>query len=248
MKKEFHFSETLDSTNKEAQRQMAEYESSTMHVVYALQQTEGRGQGDHVWESEKDENVLMSILLKEQKIPFVHQFAISHATALAISDFVKEEAPDADVYIKWPNDILLNGKKCAGILVENASMGANITVIIAGIGLNLNQKDFSSDLPDATGLFLHDRRERSIEKSVQRIAELFDLNFEKVLTGEWSNLLQDYNARLWKRGAFCSFSGKNDLFKAKIIETELDGKILLELEDGSVQGVYHHEVRIKSAE
>lgn len=244
MKKEFHFSETLDSTNKEAQRQMSECKSSSMHIVHALHQSAGRGQGDHVWASEKGENVLMSILLKQQKIPFVHQFAISHATALAISDFVMEEAPDANVHIKWPNDILLNGKKCAGILVENASMGADITVVIAGIGLNLNQKDFSSDLPNATSLFLHDAHERNIEKSVQRIADLFDMHFEKVLAGEWNNLLQDYNARIWKRGELCSFLEKKDLINAKILKTELDGKILLELEDGSVQGFYHHEVRM----
>lgn len=244
MKKEFHFSETLDSTNKEAQRQMSEYKSSSMHVVYTLYQSEGRGQGDHIWEAKKSENVLMSILLKEQKIPFAHQFAISHAAALALIDFVKEEAPDAEVHIKWPNDILLNGKKCAGILVENSSMGAEINVVVAGIGLNLNQKDFPYYLFEATSLFLHDGRDRKIEKSVQRIAELFDWYFQKVIAGEWSNLLQNYNVRLWKRGTLCSFSEKNDLFKAKIIETEIDGKILLELEDGSVNGYYHHEVRM----
>ncbi len=244
MNKEIHFTESLDSTNKEAMHKMQQLDGGLMHVFYTHHQTAGRGQGDHIWEAEKAENVLMSILLKNQLIPLEHQFGISHAVALALCDFVSEELTNAKINIKWPNDILINGKKCAGILVENSSMGDHINSIIAGMGLNFNQNDFPEHLPDATSLFLHDARERDIERSVQRIAELFDVHFENVLNEKWDELLQNYNARLWKRGEQCSFSGKDGAFNANILGTETDGKILLEFEDGTLQGFYHHEVRM----
>lgn len=113
----------------------------------AEQQTAGRGRQGRSWESPHGENLLFSLLLRvtcpPSRIP-----PIALVAGLAVRDAVARAAPGADVRIKWPNDVLVEGKKIAGVLVEAVTMGSRVEAVIVGIGLNVHTRVFPEALAE----------------------------------------------------------------------------------------------------
>lgn len=140
----------IDSTNSEAHRYR--HEASDFTVWAAEFQTAGRGQRGNSWESAVGENLTFSILLKPHKFLSTRQFELSEVVALGVVNYLASKGIDAK--IKWPNDIYVGDKKICGILIENVLSGDTLSVCIAGIGLNLNQRVFRSDAPNPTSVAL----------------------------------------------------------------------------------------------
>lgn len=124
----------VDSTNSEAQRQAAGLTQPTW--IMARRQTTGRGRRGRVWISPEG-NLMASLVLRPGGDPA--QAALrSFVAALALADALQTLiGPQAVLSLKWPNDVLLNGGKVAGILLESAGQGAGLTHLIIGIGVNL---------------------------------------------------------------------------------------------------------------
>jgi BirA family biotin operon repressor/biotin-[acetyl-CoA-carboxylase] ligase len=120
-------------------------------VVYTSNQTAGRGQQGNTWEMQKGAGLALSFFLKPNFLPIEKQFYLNMAVSLAVREFC-EYFTDQEVAVKWPNDILINQKKVAGILIENTIQGSKIAQTVVGIGVNVTQKKFSSDLVHATSL------------------------------------------------------------------------------------------------
>ncbi len=143
----------VDSTN----RFLVDKIESEKHIlegfgVQALYQTGGKGQRGNTWESEKNKNLLLSIILKPG-LPIERQFLLSQIISLAIADYLVEKEEIIDpIRIKWPNDIYIGDHKIAGILIQNFVHGKLIKNSIVGIGLNLNQKVFLSSAPNPISL------------------------------------------------------------------------------------------------
>lgn len=112
-------------------------------VVYADFQTEGRGQHNKVWDSEKELNLLMSVIYH---VPFLNAkklFLLNMAFTLAAANTIEHYIGNiANVEIKWPNDILANEKKICGILIETILRNEQIEYAVVGIGVNINQSVF----------------------------------------------------------------------------------------------------------
>ena len=132
----------LDSTNNYA-NQLVKEKAAQGTVVLAHYQESGRGQVGNFWESERDKNLLFSVILYPGFLEAGKQFYISKAVSLALADLLKEQLND--VKIKWPNDIYVGEKKIAGILIENTVKGITLDSSIVGVGLNVNQERFFSD-------------------------------------------------------------------------------------------------------
>lgn len=150
--REIHYKEKVDSTQKIAQRLVAEGVSEGA-VVVAEEQTLGRGRLDRKWYSPKYTGVWMSIILRP-KIPLQKAPQLTLVTAVAVVQAI-EELTGLYPQIKWPNDILINGKKMTGILTELQADSDRINAVIIGIGINVNQKkeDFPEGIVDiATSL------------------------------------------------------------------------------------------------
>lgn len=145
------------STNIRASEWAAEgaFEGS---MVVAEFQTAGRGRLQRSWQAVAGQNLMVSLILRPKLAPEqwgLITLASSLAVAEAITPFVTPLMPS----IKWPNDVLLHGHKCCGILLERStSPPQNQQVVILGIGLNVNQDHFPSALPDATSLLLETGR------------------------------------------------------------------------------------------
>lgn len=133
----FHYFAELDSTNTRA-RALAESGAAEGEIVIAESQTQGRGRLGRRWESPPLSNLYLSIVLRPG-LPPKHAPQITLAAAVALVETVGSFLPRPPV-IKWPNDILIDGKKLAGILTEAACDTECVQYVILGIGLNLNYR------------------------------------------------------------------------------------------------------------
>jgi BirA family transcriptional regulator, biotin operon repressor / biotin---[acetyl-CoA-carboxylase] ligase len=139
-----HYCFEIDSTNRRA-RELAENGALEGEIVIAEQQTRGRGRLGRTWVSPPFVNLYLSIILRPT-LPPVHAAQVTLMAAVALADTVARFAPDPPA-IKWPNDILLHGKKVAGILAESSISAERVNYVILGIGVNVN---FATALmPDA---------------------------------------------------------------------------------------------------
>ena len=138
--------DSLTSTNSFASKLLKYDDPEEGTVIISGYQTNGRGQGTNKWDSEKDINLLFSIILfPELILPYDHNF-INIFVSLGICDYLDLYFPGSK--IKKPNDIYYGNDKMAGILIENSIIDDLIKSSIIGIGLNVNQTSFSPDLPN----------------------------------------------------------------------------------------------------
>lgn len=122
------------------------------HVVLADRQTRGRGAHGRQWLSPPGTDLYFSVVarpeLEASKTPLV-----TLAAGLGVCDVAATVAPDAEAQVKWPNDVWLDRRKCAGVLVESRTMGSTVDAIIVGVGLNVNRVDWPVELAEiATSL------------------------------------------------------------------------------------------------
>ncbi len=184
-------------------------------VVVADNQTQGRGQGDNVWESEPYKNLTFTILLYPTFVKASQQFWLSKIISLAVYDFISQKVADASV--KWPNDVYVGDKKIAGILIENFIEGAYLTKTIAGIGININQEKFTPDTLNPVSLRqltgdvyqLTACLEELIGWIAQRYQQLSDMQQMDALHADYLNHM--YRFKQWGR-----FSAGSELFDAMI--------------------------------
>ena len=192
--------ESTDSTNEEARRRMDICDN--MSVLSALSQTAGKGQRGNTWSSDAGQNLLFSIILKDEfRIRAYDQFVISKLTALAVTDFLYGHGIKAS--IKWPNDIYIGKRKICGILVENSLRGEWISSSIIGIGLNVNQRNFDVNIPNPTSMTQEDVNGAlfDIKMLLDEFMEIFCRYADRYLDMAGGSLqLQDrYISLLWRK-------------------------------------------------
>ena len=117
-------------------------------VILADEQTQGRGQREAVWVSEVGKNLLFSVYITLDNLSVTNQLTLMQYTAVSVCSALNDLGIEAQ--IKWPNDLVVNGVKIGGILIENQLLGNQIVSSIIGVGLNVNQMVFT-DL-DATSM------------------------------------------------------------------------------------------------
>jgi len=144
-----------DSTNSYAARLLHDQVPEEGTVIFTGGQTAGKGQRGSTWESEPFKNLLISYILYPGFLNIQDQFLLNQAIAIAILETL-QSLTTAKIVVKWPNDILINGKKVAGILLDAEVQGNSLCQIIIGIGVNSN-----NDL-DLTKLMINDKNDYDI--------------------------------------------------------------------------------------
>lgn len=153
---QLHLFPSIESTNTYAMREGAK---GAPHgsVYIAEEQTAGRGRGDHAWHSEPYTGIYVSVLLRPQ-LAAADGLWLSLATGLAVQRAI-ENATGLVTDIRWPNDLLLGGRKVGGILMEMNAEASRIRYAVIGIGINVNQGKFPTELlSEATSLQLESDR------------------------------------------------------------------------------------------
>ena len=177
MGRAFRYFEHIESTNTEAMA-WAESDAPEGALVIAEYQTKGRGRQGRSWESSASKNLLFSLVLRPA-MPPNRLGLITVLASLAVEEAISQAASPLPTHIKWPNDILLHGRKCCGMLLETSFTPQHQPVlpfVIIGIGLNVNQESFSTGITtQPTSLLLETGRH------IDRIALLSDilLRFEQ---------------------------------------------------------------------
>lgn len=189
-------------------------------ALMAREQTAGRGQRGNSWEAEPGRNVTLSLMLRPEGLPAVRQFEVSEAVALGVADAV-EELGIGDVRVKWPNDIYVGDRKIAGILIENSLTGPMIGRSIAGIGLNVNQREFRSDAPNPVSAWQLTGREYDVEAVARRMVGL-------ILGRLGRDNHAEYRRRLWRgEGTWEWLTAAGERFSAAIEDVLPDGCLCL---------------------
>lgn len=208
-------------------------------VVRAANQTAGRGQLGSQWHSAPDANLLLSIILYPTWLEAQAQFYLSMAVALALHETLTAMAPPAapGAYrltptIKWPNDVYIEDKKVAGILIQNALTGAQLQSSIVGIGLNVNQKQFSPDLPNPGSLALAYGEAFDLDALAERLFECLERWYLQLKAGHRAAILAAYEEKLWRRGQASRFERTADgsVFEGMIWGVSEQGMLRVETE------------------
>lgn len=134
--------DTVNSTNDLVKEMVRSGQADGDFVLAAHDQIAGKGQYDRVWETSKGENLTFTVYIKEPGLLLSDQFYLSKAIAIGLIEFLHQHGIVSQ--IKWPNDILVDGKKISGILIENMLRGEQLEAALVGIGLNVNQTAFNS--------------------------------------------------------------------------------------------------------
>jgi len=220
-----YFFDTLTSTNEKLNELLRETDLPEFSVVYTPNQTAGKGQTGNSWESENAKNITVSILLKPLFLEPQNQFYISKTISLAIVETL--DTLGIKSTIKWPNDIYVDDRKIAGILIENRIMGNSITESIAGIGLNVNQERFISDAKNPVSVYNILNETYSIDEILDSLL-LNVFKWHTVLAEDKFNRIDnEYLKRLYRKDGFYSFKDSKGIFSAEIYGIETSGILVL---------------------
>jgi len=184
--------ESVDSTNSEAKRLKVE-KSMEEGLIIAKEQTAGKGRRGKHWASVKDEGIWASLVLVPDIPPmFASMLTLiaGFSAAMAIKD-----RTGLDIGIKWPNDLVISGKKVCGILTEMSTEADYIHHVVVGIGINVNQTNFDESLKEvATSLRIELEREVNRVEILSTFLNHFEILYEKFLKiMDLSFMIDQYN-------------------------------------------------------
>lgn len=216
--------ETL-STNAELKRLQIENPLSEYSMVMTEYQTAGRGQAGNSWYSGKGNNILLSFLLYPHGVKAKDQFIISQIVSLAIKRVLDDYI--TNVTIKWPNDIYWNDKKIAGILIENSLIGQHIDYTIVGIGLNVNEKEFPSGLPNPVSLREIKGEVFEREILITLLQSEFLRLYQAMERGEVASIESEYMQHLYNYDGPHWYVDKEGRFRATIEGVMPSGHLVL---------------------
>ena len=241
-----HINET-NSTNNYLQSLCSEQKVEELTVVVADFQTSGRGQRGNSWESDPGKNLLFSTVIFPEFLEARRQFLISQVISLAIKEEL--DTYTTDISIKWPNDIVINGKKICGILTEMSAQFDYINHIVIGIGINVHNESFPEELQDHAGSLLLEcgkrvHRADLIEAFLEEFERLYAIYLQ---TEDLSALQEEYDQLLVNRGRQVRVLDPKEPFEGKAMGITKKGELIVDTWESrklvssgevSVRGIY----------
>lgn len=244
MGQSIYFYEETDTTNNRA-RELALEGAPEGTLVVAEKQTAGRGRRGKVWESPLGTGIWMSLVLRPQIMP-AEASVLTLLCGLATAEAIKAET-GLSAGIKWPNDILINGKKAVGILTEMDCEMSEVHFVIPGIGINVNTASFPPEIADiATSLYLECGKTVSRRRLVHKVLERLEEHYETFLrTGSFTAMLEDYRKHCIILGKEVHVLGREPFF-AEALDITPEGELLVRRADnGKEEVVFSGEVSIR---
>lgn len=239
-----YFYEETDTTNNRA-RELALEGAPEGTLVVAEKQTAGRGRRGKVWESPLGTGIWMSLVLRPQIMP-AEASVLTLLCGLATAEAIEAET-GLSAGIKWPNDILINGKKTVGILTEMDCEMSEVHFVIPGIGINVNTASFPPEIADiATSLYLECGKTVSRRRLVHKVLERLEEHYETFLrTGSFAAMLEDYRKHCITLGKEVHVLGREPFF-AEALDITPEGELLVRRADnGKEEVVFSGEVSIR---
>ncbi|MFT4677992.1 MAG: BirA family biotin operon repressor/biotin-[acetyl-CoA-carboxylase] ligase [Flavobacteriales bacterium] len=216
---------SVDSTNNYATKLLRSANIASGTVILSYSQLQGKGQRGQVWESEPGKNLTLSMVISKPQIDSKSQFYLNKAIAIALRHFVYN-LTNKPTSIKWPNDILVEEQKIAGILIENAWQQQKVQHSIIGIGININQTTFENF--QATSVASHIGHQSDLMECLGNLLESIDVWLNMVQRQAFQEIEAEYHTHLFGLQTSTKFLAQGKYFDAKILGVTEDGKLLLE--------------------
>jgi BirA family biotin operon repressor/biotin-[acetyl-CoA-carboxylase] ligase len=232
----------VDSTNTYAHQLISEGLSEDA-LVYCSEQTAGRGQRGNNWVSRAGDGIYCSFVVFHKNAFVRDQFVFNMLIAVAVSNYLDSKGIE-NVKIKWPNDILVNNRKIAGLVIENSLKGDKISSSIVGVGLNLNQewKEENFETP-STSLKMITGENYYYEKEVVELAEQIKKHLDYFKAGQYELISKMYHQNLYQYQDNVEMIIDNNVVNARLEGINSDGSASIFYE-GESRKVYHPQARM----
>ena len=227
---------SVDSTNNYAKEYLAKSSPIDGTVILADEQFAGRGQTGTIWLSDANKNLTFSLIYHTSFLRATEQFYLNMAVSLGIWSMVNgqwliDSSSKPSTKIKWPNDIYINDKKVAGILIENTISGMYLKYSVIGIGLNVNQEVFTKEI-NATSLKLEMEDEVNKIKVLEAVLISIEKYFLLLKERKFERLKKEYIENLYRYNIFSKFKKEEEVFEGKIADIDEIGNLILETSTG----------------
>lgn len=227
--------EKVGSTNAYLQ-EMPEQERISC-VVYADEQSSGKGMGSNSWESQPGRNLTFSMGVNVSFLEAAHQFLLSQAVPLGLLDVLDGILPDG-ACVKWPNDIKVGNGKLAGILINSTIRGAMMGVSVIGIGLNVNQMQFQDWPTHPVSMKMILGRDVELETLLPQLVEAVDRRVQMLRTPEGvACVKEDYLERLYRYRVWADYEVKGQKVRRYITGIDSFGR-LETVDESGTQYIY----------
>lgn len=236
--------DSIDSTNNEAKK-MAEEGACDGTLVVADQQTAGKGRRGRSWESPKNSGIFMTIVLRPDIAPDKAP-TLTLVAAMAVRDAIYKTT-NIMTQIKWPNDLVYEGKKLCGILTEMSAEIDCIHYVVSGIGINVNIHEFPEEIKDkATSIALICGRDVKRNEIVAQFCNSFEGYYEKFLkTGDMKLLIEEYNNGLVNIGKEVRVLDPAGEYSGVSVGINDNGELIVKKEDNTLTEVMSGEVSVR---
>lgn len=229
--------DTIDSTNNWAKRRARSFVSDELAVISAVEQTDGRGCFERSWYSPRKCNLYLSFAFSLPKVTS-NIFCYSQMAACAIHELLKEN--DILAQVKWPNDLLVNGKKIAGILTETHPFDKRCLVVV-GIGLNVNMeaRELKHIEKPATSMAEITSTSWSLEEVKLRLVTLFSRQLKK----EFAEVMTTWHQLVsWMVGTYVKVQRSVAVIDGSVKAIEPDGTLIVDGIDGKLRIIRSGEI------
>ncbi|MCX6208044.1 MAG: biotin--[acetyl-CoA-carboxylase] ligase [Bacteroidetes bacterium] len=213
----------VESTNNYAHNLIQQGLATNGTVIIAQCQTKGKGQMGKKWQANAGENIFFSIILDISTVHLQNQFALVAIAALGSYHFFKKYAGNATA-IKWSNDIYFNDNKAGGILIETTPYQQTRWAVV-GIGINVNQSVFDSNLPNPISLQQITGTTYNINQLVIELCQQVEIHYNLLLNNCFDELLAQYNAALYKKNQQVTLKKDNIKFTCIINNVNAFGEL-----------------------
>jgi BirA family biotin operon repressor/biotin-[acetyl-CoA-carboxylase] ligase len=234
--------QSIDSTNKYAMALvhgdiLPDGQGEPQHgmAIFSHEQTAGKGQRGKNWASEKDANIALSILLNPFPLSIPAQFKLSVCIAVSVLDLFSKYAGD-ETKIKWPNDIYWRDRKAGGVLIENVIGNLELGIgverseawkwSVAGIGININQTAFASDLPNPVSLKQIIGKNFEPVELAKELCSIIEKNYQILIAGNFKMLFNKYQTHLYKKDEKVKLKKGNRVFETIIKGVSETGQLI----------------------
>lgn len=243
--KNIHYKQEVTSTNDVA-KLLAEQGAQSGTVVLAHNQSQGKGRRGRSWVSEPGNNLTMSFILRPDILPEKASM-LTLVAAMAVADAVKEFGAQAG--IKWPNDIVVDGKKICGILTEMSSQMTSINYVVIGIGINVHQTTFDLEVAKvATSLDLILNTKVSRSHLAAKVLSHFEYYYNQFLeAGDLSLVKDSYNQMLVSKGKEVRIIREQETKTGLSGGIDKDGALEVEIQ-GQKEKIIFGEVSVRGIE
>jgi BirA family transcriptional regulator, biotin operon repressor / biotin---[acetyl-CoA-carboxylase] ligase len=232
----------VDSTNLYAENLLKAGTLEEGTIIWAKEQTAGRGQGTNRWESEPKKNLTFTWVLFPQFLEPGKQFLLNQTISLGVFDFIRNFNLKGVLAIKWPNDIYLEYNKMGGILINNIISGNIFTTSIIGIGLNINQMRFVKEVPNPVSLKQVLGYEVSLQAGLEKLVNNLDKRYNELRSGAYETLETDYRRHLLGYQQWRKFKVGNRMFEGKIEGVDEHGHLVVISRESEVAHFMHGEI------